>query len=202
MKKITVMFFIAALFVSAAFYYADAKTEEITGGVLRLHILANSDSNRDQNIKLKIRDRVIKKYSGIFNDTNSVKTAEEIISDYLPSIKKDVNLWLGEMGADYKADAYITYSDFPTKSYGKIKLPSGNYKALKIVLGKGDGKNWWCVMFPPFCFTDGTVKQVSDKEYEKLKKQLGKAAFEIVTDDSQKTLIKFKIIEIVNDIIG
>ncbi|MBQ2897178.1 MAG: stage II sporulation protein R [Clostridia bacterium] len=202
MKKFTVIFFIAALLVSVAFYYADAKTNDITNGVLRLHILANSDLNTDQNIKLKIRDRVIKKYGLTLQNTNTAQQAEELVLNNLTHIKNDVNLWLSEMGADYKADAYISYSDFPTKNYEKIKLPAGNYKALKIVLGEGKGKNWWCVMFPPFCFTDGTIKQVSDKEYEKLKEQIGKGAFELVTDNSGKFLLKFKIVELVNNIIG
>ena len=73
---------------------------------------------------------------------------------------------------------------------------------LKIVLGEGRGQNWWCVMFPPVCFVEGGIKQVSDKEYEKLKNELGKTAFEIVTGDGSRVMLKFKIVEIVNDIIG
>ena len=202
MRKLTVIFFIAALLVSAAFYYADARTTEITNGVLRLHIPANSNSPYDQSIKLKIRDRVIKKYGSYLSGATSVSDAEIIISDKLADIQNDVNLWLNELGAQYGAEVYVSYSDFPTKDYDKISLPKGKYKALKIVLGEGKGDNWWCIMFPPLCFTEGTVKQVSDKEYEMLKKQLGKRAFEIVTKDGNEVLVKFKIIELINSVIG
>lgn len=202
MKKILGLFLIAALVFSAAISYANNVSNEISGGVLRLHIPANSNSKFDQNIKLKIRDRVIKKYGKLLSDAKSVKDAENITNENLINIQKDVNFWLKEIGAQYSAKVSVENSDFPTKDYDKISLPKGNYKALKIVLGEGVGDNWWCIMFPPLCFTEGTVKQVSDKEYEILKKQLGKRAFEIVTKDGNEVLIKFKIIELINSVIG
>ena len=174
MKKITVMFFIAALFLSAAFNFGLVQGENISGSVLRLHIPANSNSVYDQEIKLKIRDKVLEKYSSVLGNTNGREKAEEIITNNLSQIEKDVNLWLENEGAEYKSRVYLSYSDFPSKNYGKLKFPAGNYKALKIVLGKGEGDNWWCVMFPPLCFVEGSVKNVDKKEYEKIKMNLGK----------------------------
>lgn len=202
MKRFTVVFFIAALIVSAAFNYGLAQSERISGSVLRLHILAESDSDYDQSIKLEIRDKVLEKYGGILDGAGDTCDAEKVISSQLPQIKKDVDVWLEEMGATYRSNVYIAYSEFPTKHYGKISLPAGNYKALKIVLGEGNGQNWWCVMFPPVCFAEGGIKQISDKEYDKLKKELGKTAFEIVTGEGERVILKFKIVEIVNNIIG
>jgi len=202
MKKITVVFFVAALIISAAFNYGLAQGESITKSVLRLHIPANSNSYYDQSVKLKIRDRILKKYGGLLDSVKAVDEAEDIILKNLSNIENDVNLWLMELGADYKASVFITYSDFPTRKYESISLPAGNYKALKIVLGTGEGENWWCVMFPPVCFVDGGVKHVNKKEYEMLKQQLGKSAFEVVTSDQSHILLKFKIVEIVNNIIG
>ena len=202
MRKITVMFFIAALILSAAFNFGIVQGENISDSVLRLHIPANSNSVKDQSIKLKIRDKVLEKYSPVLENTNGRSDAEKIITKYLPLIEKDVNRWLYEEGADYKAQARLGYSDFPSKNYGKLKFPAGNYKALKIILGEGRGENWWCVMFPPLCFVDGSIKKVDETEYEQIKKELGKTAFEIVAKDGTQVFLKFKIIEIVNNIIG
>lgn len=202
MRKISVMFFIAAFILSAAFNFGIAQGENISDSVLRLHIPANSNMLKDQEIKLKIRDKVLEKYSPVLENTNKREDAEKIISENLPQIEKDVNLWLSEEGANYKGRVYLSYSDFPTKDYGKLKLPAGNYKALKIVLGKGEGENWWCVMFPPLCFVEGSVKKVTEKEYEQIKKELGKTAFEIVTHDGKQVYLKFKIVELVNKLVS
>ena len=202
MKKFTVVFFIAALVLSAAFNFGVVQGENISDSVLRLHIPANSNSVRDQEIKLKIRDKVIEKYSSFLKETQKKEDAEKLIKEKLADIEKDVNLWLLQEGADYKASVGISYSDFPVKNYGGIKLPAGTYKALKIVLGNGKGENWWCIMFPPLCFVEGSVKEVSEKDYELLKKELGKTAFELVTKEGKSVFLKFKIVEIVNNIIG
>ena len=202
MKKFTVVFFIAALVLSAAFNFGVVQGENISDSVLRLHIPANSNSVRDQEIKLKIRDKVIEKYSSFLKETQKKEDAEKVIKEKLADIEKDVNLWLLQEGADYKASVGISYSDFPVKNYGGIKLPAGTYKALKIVLGSGKGENWWCIMFPPLCFVEGSVKEVSEKDYELLKKELGKTAFELVTKEGKSVFLKFKIVEIVNNIIG
>jgi len=202
MRKIIIVFFIAALFISAAFNYGIVQGEKISDSVLRLHIPANSNSVLDQEIKLKIRDKVLKKYGHILKMADNKACAEAIVKNNLSEIEKDVNMWLEQEGADYRGKAQLTYSDFPTKDYGNVKLPSGNYRALKIVLGTGEGENWWCLMYPPLCFVEGSIKKVDDKEYEILKKELGKTAFEVVTKGGQQVFLKFKIVEIVNNIIG
>ena len=202
MRKISVMFFIAALVLSVAFNFGIVQGENISESVLRLHIPANSNSAKDQEIKLKIRDKVLKKYSAVLEKANQREDAEKIIADNLSQIEDDVNLWLFEENTNYKCRVYLSYSDFPTKDYGKLKLPAGNYKALKIVLGKGEGENWWCVMFPPLCFVEGSVKKVTEKEYEQIKKELGKTAFEIVTRDGKQVYLKFKIVELVNKLVS
>lgn len=202
MKRFTVVFFIATLILSVAFNFGVAQGENISESVLRLHIPANSNSVEDQAIKLKIRDKVIKKYSSFLKDTQKKEDAEIIINEHLKEIEEDVNLWLCQEGAVYKAKVYLSFSDFPTKDYGEIRLPAGTYRALKIVLGSGEGENWWCLMFPPLCFVEGGVKKLDEKEYELLKKELGKTAFEVVTKDGKNVILKFKIIEVVNNIIG
>ena len=202
MKKFTVGFFIAALILSAAFNFGIVQGENISGSVLRLHIPANSNSLMDQEIKLKIRDKVIKKYSPFLKDLHKREDAEVVIRENLDEIEKDVNLWLEQEEAGYKATVEISYSYFPLKDYGEIKLPAGTYKALKIVLGSGRGENWWCIMFPPLCFVEGSVKELDKKEYELLKKELGKTAFELVTKEGKSVFLKFKIVELVNNIIG
>ena len=202
MKKFTVIFFIAALILSAAFEYGLVQGETISESVLRLHIPANSNSVEDQAIKLKIRDKVLEKYSSFLKDAQKREDAEVVLSENLKEIEKDVNLWLCQEGVNYNAKVYLAYSDFPVKDYGGIRLPAGTYRALKIVLGSGKGENWWCIMFPPLCFVEGSIKELDEKEYELLKKELGKTAFEVVTKDGKNVILKFKIIEIVNKLIG
>lgn len=201
MKKFTVVFFIAALVLSVAFNFGLVQGETISEAVLRLHIPANSNSVEDQTIKLKIRDKVIEKYASFLKSAQKREDAEMLIKEYLGAIERDVNLWLEEEGATYGAKVYLAYSDFPAKDYGSIRLPSGNYRALKIILGSGKGENWWCIMFPPLCFVEGSVKKIDEKDYELLKKELGKTAFEVVTKDGKSIFVKFKIIEIVNNIL-
>lgn len=144
----------AGILVSMALgFFADfsEKAEQVQGEVLRLHIPANSDSERDQQIKLALRDALLEEYGIRLASSGSLSEAEENAAALLPEIEQFANAFLKERGADYTASAELTEMYFTTREYERVTLPAGNYRALRITLGSGEGHNWWCIMFPPLC---------------------------------------------------
>ena len=172
--------------------------------LIRFHVLANSDSEEDQQLKLKVRDAVIDYLQPKLQNSKSISESESIIineEDNLINICKDI---IQENGYDYDVNIELGYSNFPTKQYSSVVLPAGEYKALRILIGKGQGKNWWCVMFPPLCFVD-KQNNVIDKETDaKLREVLTVEEYELIVEkDNDKVddlTIKFKIVEIIQKI--
>ncbi len=130
-------------------YSADCR--EVRDGVLRLHILASSDNESDQNVKLLVRDALLESGSQVFEGSISADEAVEKITPEISFLEETANSVLKENGFDYKARVEITREYFATRQYEDVTLPAGEYTALKVVLGEGEGHNWWCVMFPPLC---------------------------------------------------
>lgn len=162
-------------------------TDEIKENVLRLHIIANSDCEEDQRVKLLVRDAIIKAGGDIFScctDTQqAIKTARHK-NAYLRETAMEV---LKENGFDYEVRTEIGKSYFPTRVYDNITLPAGEYNAVRVILGKGEGHNWWCVMFPPLCLSAAE----GEKEMDDI---LSPEAFELVSS-GRKYEVKFKLIE-------
>ncbi len=119
-------------------------------GIIRLHVVANSDSDEDQNLKLEVRDAVISLVSDL-DDSEDIKVSREWIASHLDDITKTANGVIAENDCNYKASAELGVRWIPEKTYGDMHFPAGNYEALTIILGKGEGENWWCVLFPPLC---------------------------------------------------
>lgn len=122
--------------------------------LIRLHVIANSDSVYDQKVKLQVRDEIIKYMSPYLNKTTSIEEARAIVLRKLPAVTQEANLCLNSLGTAYSAHAQLADFTFPTKAYGDLILPAGEYEALRVVLGEGKGRNWWCVLYPPLCFID------------------------------------------------
>lgn len=120
-------------------------------GVLRLHITADSDAPEAQEVKLKVRDALLENGAEIFDGSVTAAEAEEKLEPYLADIEKTADAVLKENGCGYTARAYIVNEYFAAREYDGITLPAGRYTALRVALGTGEGKNWWCVMFPPLC---------------------------------------------------
>ena len=181
-------------------------SEDYKNKLIWFHVIANSDSEEDQNLKLKVRDAVIDYLQPKLANSNSIEESEKIIiSEYeeLENISKNIIL---ENGYEYGVNVGIDYSEFPTKQYSNVVLPSGEYKALRIIIGEGSGKNWWCVMFPPLCFVD-EQKGLIDKETDaKLREVLTEEEYELITQSNKKQVnkvqVKFKIVEILQNIIN
>ncbi|HAZ37884.1 MAG TPA: stage II sporulation protein R [Clostridiaceae bacterium] len=162
-KKI--IFLICSIMIISILMYMNITKEkgDVASKIIRFHCVANSDSSDDQRVKLKVRDAVL---NDMGNKLQDIKTREEsltIIENSLPEIESTANDILLKEGKNYKAKAYLGKFNFPVKNYSDITLPSGEYTALRIVLGDGNGKNWWCVMFPPLCFIDIT-RGLTDEE--------------------------------------
>lgn len=156
MKKAVLAVLIAA-FVTAVIYAVPINGEtEIYNKVVRLHVIANSDSEEDQALKLAVRDAILEKVSSATENCSSREEAEDVISSMLPEIVKQAEITLRDNGSDYHVSALIGKENYPTREYGDIRLPAGNYSSLRVMIGKAEGKNWWCVLFPPLC--TGTAK--------------------------------------------
>ena len=172
---------------AAAQYYADCR--EVREGVLRLHVIAASDDEADQAVKLKVRDAVLREGAAVFNGSVTASQAGERIAPYLSRLKAAADRVLREEGFTYSADARLVDEYFDVRVYENVTLPAGRYRALKIVLGEGQGKNWWCVMFPPLCLPAATA---DDDAYA----VFGGDGAHVVQGEPEYE-IRFKIVEIV-----
>ncbi len=125
--------------------------EEVQSEVLRLHIPANSDSEEDQAVKLELRDYLLSEYGTVLSECSDLSEAEKTCEKLLPEIEAKCNEFLKSRGFSYGAKAELTEMYFTTREYDKLILPAGQYKALRVTLGSGEGHNWWCVIFPQLC---------------------------------------------------
>jgi len=154
----------AALFL-AIIFCVNAFFSGCSGEPFRLHIIANSDSKEDQSIKLKVRDEILILVNNEMKKVKTKEQAEEYIRSNLEIIENKAQETLEKSELNYSAKATIGRFEFPDKTYGDKNYPAGQYDALRIVLGDGEGKNWWCVMFPPLCLmelTDDQKKQLNE----------------------------------------
>lgn len=150
----------------------DDVVDEINTKLIRFHVIANSDNDEDQNLKLKVRDKVLEYIAPKLKDSQSIEQSRKIIKENDNSIKAIAEDTIKKSGYNYRIKTVLGFENFPIKTYGNITLPQGNYEAYRIIIGEGKGRNWWCVMFPPLCFVDITKGQVAYKETEKEMKKV------------------------------
>ena len=191
------LFLSLTLLFTLALSYAKTTGRDISNAVVRLHIVANSNSERDQKLKLNVRDRIIKDTSHIFEETLSPTQALALATENISLIKNLAENEIKRLGYDYPVTVSVGKEAFPTKTYGNITLPSGRYNAVKVKIGEAEGENWWCVMYPPLCFTDGIIS-VSENSISQLKNSLSESEFMLLTKSSTSVPveIKFKIVEL------
>ncbi len=155
---------IAIVFIVGALSPSGAETE-----YLRIHIRADSNSERDQSVKYEIKDAVVDFLTPIVAQCDNKEKAEKAITDNLNNIERIADEVLIKRGFTYRSQAKINNEEFPTRTYGEFTLEKGYYDALIINLGSGQGDNWWCVVYPPLCFTDTKVYKYKSKIYEIIK---------------------------------
>lgn len=146
-----------------------AAEKDKNSDYLRLHVRANSNLESDQNIKLCVRDEVIDYLTPLFQTVNSRNQAEKIVKDNSAKLKKEIDSFLKKNNYDYKCSVQIKDETFPTRKYKDLVLEEGVYRAIIITLGKGEGDNWWCVAYPPLCFTDEDDVTYKSKIWEIIK---------------------------------
>lgn len=200
-KKIvlfTILFIV--YFVICASNYTNAVTKDISDSIFRLHVIANSNSADDQNLKYKVRDSVLQYMGYITNGITSKDEIIEIVSSHLDEFKTIAQNTVYENGYNYRVNIEIGNFEFPTKTYGDISFPPGFYDALRIKIGNAKGKNWWCVMFPPLCFIDVSSGIVPNESKEVLESELTKDEYKLISENSDKNKVKFKIVEVLQNL--
>lgn len=183
--------------------YSETINRGLEANLIRLHVIANSDSPEDQSLKRDVRDAILEYVHNILEGSDNIEKSREIIKSRLTEIADIARKVIAEKGRSYGVRTILGEYPFPTKVYGDIVLPAGEYQALRVVIGEGRGANWWCVLFPPLCFVDVTHGTVPDSVKDDLKKVLTEEEYDIVTSsDSESEIpikIKFKIVEMFQD---
>lgn len=177
--------------IFASFAHFEAACDDLRQNVLRLHIIANSDSEADQTVKLLVRDKILEESSDIFAGETNLKKAEEQAAERLNDFCETAERVLSENGFSYGASAEIGDSYFETREYEDFTLPAGNYRSLIIRLGEAKGKNWWCVIFPAVCIPAASDASLSDST--------SNTSAEIA-EHPQKYVMRFKTVEIYEDL--
>jgi len=187
----------AANFISENKMSDNVSIEDISGKLIRFHVIANSDSEKDQNLKLKVRDKVLEYVQPLLKNSKNIEESREILSRENKKVLEIAREVIKENGYDYSVESTLDKENFPVKTYGNITLPQGEYEAYRIIIGTGEGQNWWCVMFPPICFVDITKGEVAYEETEEeMKKVLDDEEFNMVDNTNLENVSSEKIEEI------
>ncbi len=183
LKSVICAFIFACVISMSGFY---GVCDDIQNEVFRLHIIANSDSPEDQALKIKVRDEMLSYTSEIFKGCKNKAESINAANTYLEDIKSHAQQIVYENGYNYKVDAYVTNMSFNTRVYDNFTLPAGKYDALRIVIGNGEGKNWWCVLYPALC--------IPSAQADDLGNVMNDSEQEIITN-ADRYEVKFKVVE-------
>ena len=204
MKKIIAGLFLAFLISAVLFGAAQKKSNDISASLVRLHVVANSDSEADQALKLQVRDAITKECGAYFDGACSKEEAEAIILSHKDDIEAVAEETLRENGSPDSVTVTYQKTAFPTKHYGNFSLPAGQYDALNVKLGRAEGQNWWCVLFPPLCFVDAASGALPPESELLLRENLGEATYALLSEEGQEgdpgIKLRFKLLEYVGGI--
>lgn len=178
--------------VSAAL--PSSEDAELYDNIIRLHVLANSDSESDQALKLKVRDGILDTVSDVLDGVCDRTEAEVILCDNLALIEHAANGVLDELGSEYTATVTLTKEAYPTREYEGFTLPAGTYTSLRVLIGAAKGQNWWCVLYPKLCVTSERAATVID-ETELIEAGLTPSQVRIITGNTPDVVIKFRFLE-------
>lgn len=193
-KRILASILLGVIATSAICSYSKKAFAHISESVVRLHILANSDNSEDQQLKLTVRDGIASYMQLLLGNSKSAEESKLIIGENLENIKNEAEKIIKKQGYTYSITTDLDESLFPRKSYSDVTLPKGKYCALKITIGEGDGKNWWCVLFPQLCFSSSDKGFFEDGEKDRLKTLLTEDEYEII-NSKEKINFKLKVLE-------
>ena len=199
MKQITryiIMGVLLFLFVSTGAWYTRQYylQQQLAEKVLRFHVLANSDSMEDQQLKLEVRDAI----GGYMQERMAMAVSKEackaMVTEHLSDIEQVAGAVVKEAGFSYEVHAELTNCEFPVKAYGAYTFPAGNYEALRVTIGDGNGQNWWCVMYPNMCFENSVYEVVDEKAEESLRAVLDEAEYQAVLNSGTYE-VRFRFLE-------
>ena len=192
LKTFTLLSFLLFIYVFiSAQSYVTAVSNNLSDAVFRLHVIANSNSDEDQSLKLIVRDSLLQFMNNLCANCSTKDEAISIASAHKNDFQKIAEQTIINNGYNYSVKINIDNCYFPTKNYGDISLPAGLYDALRVEIGEAKGQNWWCVMFPSLCFIDISSGVVDDEAKENLEENLENESYAVISD-TQKPDIKFK----------
>ena len=197
LKMICILAFLLFIYTTiCAISYAKSVSEDLENSVFRLHVIANSDSKEDQNLKYIVRDKLLQYMNSYLSNTSTKEDAIKIANEHLDEFKQVAINTIKEQGYSYNVNVKVGNFEFPTKTYGDISLPAGFYDALRVEIGEAKGQNWWCVMFPPLCFVDVTSGVVPEESKKELQNNLSEEEFALISDNQSSNIqFKFKLLE-------
>ena len=169
--------------------------KDIARRILRFHVVANSDSEEDQALKIKVKDAVVTYLSPLLSDSQSLEESISIAEQNYDSINDIARQVIVSEGYDYDVNCCIESTMFPVKCYGDVALPAGEYTALNIRIGNSAGKHWWCFLYPPLCFVDASSGVVPESSKEQLRETLTEEEYRSILNEPEKVSFDFKYLK-------
>lgn len=195
-KYLTITLLLVIYILIYSISYANNVLEDLSNSVFRLHVIANSDSDEDQNLKYLVRDELIHYMNNLCQNISSKEEAIQIANEHINDFYAIAKETIAKNGFHYDVNISIGNFAFPTKYYGDISLPAGFYDALKVEIGEAKGQNWWCVMFPALCFVDVSTGVVPEESKQELQDTLLTEEYNLISSQSEEYRLKFKIVEL------
>lgn len=185
---------VLSLVVSVCVAAGSGKQEDVMygGELIRFHVLANSDSEADQALKMKVRDRILAETCLPLEEAQNTTEAEQQIRHHMADIRAAALDEIQKQGYDYPVSVQLGVFDFPVRQYGNVTLPAGKYPALRVLIGEGAGHNWWCVMFPPLCFVDESTAGMPEESMNKISAKTRIAITNVAAEDQEDGAVTSK----------
>jgi stage II sporulation protein R len=174
----------------------EALAARIAPEILRFHVLANSNSTQDQNLKLKVRTMLLNSIYEDLGENASLEDTKTFIRSHESTLEKKAENYMKNLGFNYSAHMELTDCYFPTKTYGDMVFPCGTYEAVRVKIGEGKGHNWWCVLYPPLCFTDSSYAVVPDTSKEILRHSIDESDYLKLRKEPVKIHVKLKVLDL------
>lgn len=196
---IGIIFGAATLLTGGEYLNRQKMQQEIAEKIIRFHVIANSDSKEDQNLKLQVRDAVGGEMQQLLSGIENRMECEAVLRQNREQITETAERVIAQAGYDYKVETFLKEVDFPVKSYGNYTFPAGAYEALEIVIGEGAGHNWWCVMYPNMCFSGSVYEVVDEDAKNSLKEVLSAEEYREVLESGDYQ-VQFKYLTFLNEL--
>lgn len=195
---------IVTFYYSTDYIKANDLQENIATKIIRFHVIAHSDSQEDQSLKMKVKEAVLKYISPILSNSKDITETRKLLTDNTDAIVSIAQDTIIQNGYNYTVKASLTNCYFPTKTYGDVTFPPGDYEAYKIEIGNSCGSNWWCVMYPPLCFIDASHGILPDSSKNTLKNILNDEEYDSITINNysdKQIKFKFKYLTFLNKLL-